>query len=31
MSLYVMSLFDLAADDLYRRYSVGFIEKGVRA
>ncbi len=31
MSLYALHLFDLAENDLYRRYSVGFIEKGVKA
>ncbi len=30
MSLYALHLFDLAENDLYRRYSVEFIEKGVR-
>jgi hypothetical protein len=31
MSLYALNLFDLAANDLYRRYFGEFIEKGVRA
>jgi hypothetical protein len=31
MSLYALNLFDLAENDLYRRYSVELVEKGVRA
>jgi hypothetical protein len=30
VSLYALNLFDVAENDLYRRYSVEFIEKGVR-
>jgi hypothetical protein len=30
MSLYALNLFDLTENDLYRRNSVEFIEKGVR-